>query len=79
MPQKKSYFALQLLKRWWVFGLDLALLGDIDVYQFKFFSKVVKNKVFLLFLFCYFNTFLKISQVDEIGGAPVILLDGISM
>ena len=53
-------------------GLDLALLGDIDVYQFKFFSKVVKNKVFLLFLFCYFNTLLKISQVDEIGGAPAI-------
>ncbi|KAK7829106.1 hypothetical protein CFP56_029585 [Quercus suber] len=45
MPQKKSYFALQLPKRWWVFGLDLALLGDIDVYQFKFFSEVVKNKV----------------------------------
>ena len=72
MPQKKSYFALQLPKRWWVFGLDLALLGDIDVYQFKFFSEVVKNKVFLLFIFCYFNTFLKISQVDEIGGAPAI-------
>ncbi|KAK7832224.1 coatomer subunit beta-1 [Quercus suber] len=25
-------------------GLNLALLGDIDVYQFKFFSEVVKNK-----------------------------------
>ena len=57
-------------------GLDLALLGDIDVYQFKFFSKVVKNKVFLLFLFCYFNTYLKTSQVDEIGFAPAILPDG---
>ncbi|XP_021895757.1 uncharacterized protein LOC110813065 [Carica papaya] len=45
MPQKKSYFALQLPKRWWVFGLDLALHGDIDVYQFKFFSELVKNKV----------------------------------
>ena len=54
MPQKKSYFALQLPKRWWVFGLDLALLGDIDVYQFKFFLEVVKNKVFLLFLFLLF-------------------------
>lgn len=45
MPQKKSYFALQLPKRWWVFGLDLALHGDIDVYQFKFFSELVKSKV----------------------------------
>ncbi|XP_062098870.1 uncharacterized protein LOC133804744 isoform X2 [Humulus lupulus] len=45
MPQKKSYFALQLPKRWWVFGLDLALHGDIDVYQFKFFSELIKEKV----------------------------------
>ncbi|XP_010455595.1 PREDICTED: uncharacterized protein LOC104737182 [Camelina sativa] len=45
MPQKKSYFALQLPKGWWVFGLDLALHGDIDVDQFKFFSELVKGKV----------------------------------
>ncbi|KAM7521037.1 hypothetical protein LguiB_019999 [Lonicera macranthoides] len=45
MPQKKSYFALQLPKRWWIFGLDLALHGDIDVYQFKFFSELIKEKV----------------------------------
>ncbi|CAI0558244.1 unnamed protein product [Linum tenue] len=45
MPQKKSYFALQLPKGWWVFGLDLALHNDIDVYQFKFFTEVVKEKV----------------------------------
>lgn len=53
MPQKKSYFALQLPKRWWVFGLDLALHGDIDVYQFKFFSELVKEKV-LPFAFLWF-------------------------
>ncbi|KAK4745689.1 hypothetical protein SAY87_012001 [Trapa incisa] len=45
MPQKKSYFALQLPKGWWIFGLDLALHGDIDVYQFKFFSELVNTKV----------------------------------
>ncbi|XP_012071695.1 uncharacterized protein LOC105633674 isoform X2 [Jatropha curcas] len=45
MPQKKSYFALQLPKRWWVFGLDLALHNDIDVYQFKFFAELIKEKV----------------------------------
>ncbi|KAG5543415.1 hypothetical protein RHGRI_016222 [Rhododendron griersonianum] len=45
MPQKKSYFALQLPKGWWVFGLDQALHCDIDVYQFKFFSELVKKKV----------------------------------
>ncbi|XAR61855.1 hypothetical protein NMG60_11016389 [Bertholletia excelsa] len=45
MPQKKSYFALQLPKGWWLFGLDLALHCDIDVYQFKFFSELIKEKV----------------------------------
>ncbi|KAK6130929.1 hypothetical protein DH2020_035331 [Rehmannia glutinosa] len=45
MPQKRSYFALQLPKGWWVFGLDLALHCDIDDYQFKFFSELVKKKV----------------------------------
>lgn len=45
LPQKKSYFALQLPKGWWIFGLDLALHGDIDVYQFKFFAELCQNKV----------------------------------
>ena len=49
MPQKKSYFALQLPKGWWLFGLDLALHGDIDVYQFKFFSELIKEKVYSLY------------------------------
>ncbi|KAL9259935.1 hypothetical protein AKJ16_DCAP02612 [Drosera capensis] len=45
MPQQRSYFALQLPKRWWIFGLDLALHDDIDVYQFKFFSELIMDKV----------------------------------
>ncbi|KAJ0430705.1 putative metallo-dependent phosphatase [Helianthus annuus] len=45
MPQKKSYFALHLLKGWWVFGLDLALHNDMNVYQFKFFAELIKEKV----------------------------------
>ena len=55
MPQKKSYFALQLPKGWWVFGLDLALHCDIDVYQFKFFAALIKEKVnpFVLLIFKY--------------------------
>lgn len=48
MPQKKSYFALKLPKGWWVFGLDQALHGDIDVYQFKFFAELCRNKVHYL-------------------------------
>ncbi|KAF9622475.1 hypothetical protein IFM89_031879 [Coptis chinensis] len=45
LPQKKSYFALQLPKGWWVFGFDQALHCDIDVFQFKFFSELIKDKV----------------------------------
>ncbi|KAJ3670232.1 hypothetical protein LUZ60_010556 [Juncus effusus] len=45
MPQRKSYFGLQLSKNWWIFGLDLALHSDIDVYQFKFFAELSQNKI----------------------------------
>lgn len=55
MPQKKSYFALHLPKGWWIFGLDLALHGDIDDYQFKFFSELTKQKVSCLFSFVLFS------------------------
>lgn len=33
--QEKSYFALRLPAGWWVFGLDLALVGDIDMCQYR--------------------------------------------
>lgn len=45
LPQKKSYFALQLPKDWWIFGFDQALYGDIDIAQFKFFSELIRKKV----------------------------------
>lgn len=51
MPQKASYFALKLPQRWWIFGLDLALDGDIDSYQFQFFSNLVRKMVFFWFLY----------------------------
>uniref|UniRef100_A0A0E0Q3R7 Calcineurin-like phosphoesterase domain-containing protein n=1 Tax=Oryza rufipogon TaxID=4529 RepID=A0A0E0Q3R7_ORYRU len=43
--EKRSYFALKLPNGWWVFGLDQALHGDIDVYQFKFFAELCQQKV----------------------------------
>lgn len=33
--QEKSYFALHLPHGWWVFGLDLALVDDIDIVQYR--------------------------------------------
>ncbi|EFJ24167.1 hypothetical protein SELMODRAFT_102099 [Selaginella moellendorffii] len=45
LPQEKSYFALQLPHGWWVFGLDQALHGDIDLFQFKYFSEIAKEQV----------------------------------
>eukprot|EP01018_Ginkgo_biloba_P006074 Gb_19683 [translate_table: standard] len=45
LPQQRSYFALQLPHGWWIFGLDQALHGDIDIYQFKFFSELSQNQV----------------------------------
>lgn len=45
LPQKTSYFALQLPQGWWVFGLDQALYGDIDILQFEYFSELIRKKV----------------------------------
>jgi hypothetical protein len=58
LPQKRSYFALKLPNGWWVFGLDQALHGDIDVYQFKFFAELCQQKVITSFyLQCMRNYF----------------------
>jgi len=35
LPQEKSYFALALPHDWWLFGADLALVWDMDVYQYR--------------------------------------------
>ena len=43
MPQRTSYFALQLPKGWWALGFDLALGDDIDIEQFQFFANVAKS------------------------------------
>lgn len=45
LPQQKSYFALRLPQGWWVFGLDQALHGDIDIFQFKYFTDIVREHV----------------------------------
>lgn len=45
LPQKKSYFALQLPQGWWVFGLDQALYADIDILQFRYFSEIIRKQV----------------------------------
>ncbi|CAK9191692.1 unnamed protein product [Sphagnum troendelagicum] len=45
LPQQKSYFALHLPHGWWVFGLDQALHGDIDIFQFKYFSDIAREEV----------------------------------
>ncbi|KAF5444980.1 hypothetical protein F2P56_034071 [Juglans regia] len=45
MPQKTTYFALKLPQRWWIFGFDLALDGDLDTYQFQFFSRIAREMI----------------------------------
>ena len=34
--QEKSYFALALPHGWWLFGIDLALVDDIDMCQCRY-------------------------------------------
>lgn len=58
LPQEKSYFALDLPHGWWVFGLDQALHGDIDIIQFKYFCEILRKQVIYMYtcivtLMCY--------------------------
>eukprot|EP00775_Hariotina_reticulata_P014454 gene14454-14567_t len=74
MPQEKSYFSLRLPSGWWVFGLDLALVGDIDMCQYRYFANVVERRLGPrlgrknLHLFRFKN-----SRFDVIGGAIYFL------
>ena len=36
LVQEKSYYALRLPHGWWLFGLDLALVDDIDMCQCRY-------------------------------------------
>ncbi|CAD7700191.1 unnamed protein product, partial [Ostreobium quekettii] len=43
LPQEKSYFALKLPHGWWMFGVDLALECDIDMCQYRYFTRVIEQ------------------------------------
>jgi hypothetical protein len=45
LPQKNSYFCLQLRSGWWLFALDLALTDDLDVFQLQEFTRILNNHV----------------------------------
>jgi len=45
LPQRSTYFALQLPHGWWLFGLDQALNEDIDGRQLRYFARVMKEMV----------------------------------
>jgi hypothetical protein len=42
-PQSRTYFATKLPHDWWVFGLDWALVGDIDRKQYEAFQGLVDH------------------------------------
>lgn len=41
--QNRSYFALKLIKGWWLFGTDMQLGSSLDKPQIEYFSKVMEN------------------------------------
>ncbi|KJE88436.1 hypothetical protein CAOG_000093 [Capsaspora owczarzaki ATCC 30864] len=43
LPQRRSYFALQLPDGWWLFGIDDQLTYDIDDGQFRYFRNVAAH------------------------------------
>ena len=44
IPQKRSYFALELSQGWWLLAFDFSLEKDIDIEQYKYFSRIAKCK-----------------------------------
>lgn len=44
-PQRQSWFALQLPRRWWLLGLDFALDGDIDRNQYEGFVALLQQGI----------------------------------
>jgi hypothetical protein len=43
--QQRSYFALQLPYRWWIWGVDVALSDSLDVAQRHYFQAIVTKRV----------------------------------
>lgn len=43
--QKRSYFAIQLPHRWWLWGVDVQLESDIDQPQLDYFCAIAREKV----------------------------------
>lgn len=44
-PQNRTYFATKLPHDWWVFGLDWALVGDIDRKQFEAYQALIDSEL----------------------------------
>lgn len=45
LPQKSSYFALQLRANWWVLGMDIGLTNDVDLFQYIAFARIIDEKI----------------------------------
>jgi hypothetical protein len=43
LPQHRSYFALQLTNRWWLWGVDIQFDGYIDKYQVEYFQHAAER------------------------------------
>ena len=75
--QRRSYFALKLPHRWWLWGIDIQLEGYIDQAQIDFFRKHVKShmtpgdKVIV----CRNGVFggRMIENVERCGGTAVVV------
>lgn len=42
-PQRRSYFALQLTDKWWLWAVDIALTTDVDQPQADYFTAIARN------------------------------------
>eukprot|EP00127_Corallochytrium_limacisporum_P004419 Clim_evm27s161 gene=Clim_evmTU27s161 len=45
LPQRRSYFAIELPHHWWIFGLDDQLNMDLDEVQYHYFRSILAEHV----------------------------------
>lgn len=43
-PQNRSYFATRMPHDWWIFGMDFALIGDLDRTQYETFFNLIATQ-----------------------------------
>ena len=72
IPQKRSYFALELSQRWWLLAFDFSLEKDIDIEQYKYFTRVANRKSIEAVITVTHEPTWVLDHEDETMSSPIL-------